>query len=55
MALLIVLGGNELTDYKAPEGRNDNYLKALSEAADPEAQRFADVLKTVINQKKDEK
>ena len=54
LALMIVLGANELPDYKAPEGRNDNYLKAFAEASDPEVNQFVDVLKTVINQKDDE-
>ena len=53
-ALTVVLGANELPDYKAPEGRNDNYLKAFAEASDPEVQKFVDVLKTIINQSKDE-
>ena len=51
LALMVVLGANDLPDYKAPEGRNDNYLKALSEATDPEVQEYVDVLRTVINQK----
>ena len=55
LALMVVLGANDLPDYKAPEGRNDNYLKAFAEASDPEVQKFVDVLKTVINQSKDEK
>ena len=54
MAILIVMGSKELKEYKAPEGRTDNYLKALSEASNPEVQKFVDVLKTVINQKDDE-
>ncbi|MBR5160668.1 MAG: hypothetical protein IKW80_03505, partial [Thermoguttaceae bacterium] len=54
LALMVVLGANDLPDYKAPEGRNDNYLKALKEASDPEVQKFADVLKTVLDQSKDE-
>ena len=54
LALMVVLGANELPDYKAPEGRTDNYLKAFAEASDPEVQKFVDVLKTVINQSKDE-
>lgn len=54
MAILIVMGSKELKEYKAPEGRNDNYLKALSEASDPEVNQFVDVLKTVINSSKDE-
>ena len=55
LALVTVMGSKELSEYKAPEGRNDNYLKAFAEASDPEVQKFVDVLKTVINQKKDEK
>ena len=54
MAILIVMGSKELKEYKAPEGRTDNYLKALSEASNPEVQKFVDVLKTVINQKDEE-
>ena len=54
LALMIVLGADELKDYKAPEGRIDNYLKALAEASDPEVQKYVDVLKTVVNQKDDE-
>ncbi|MBR0237940.1 MAG: TlpA family protein disulfide reductase [Thermoguttaceae bacterium] len=50
VAVLIVMGANELKDYKAPEDRQDNYLKALTESTDPEVNKLADVLKMFISQ-----
>lgn len=41
--------------YKAPEGRIKKYIKALSEADDPEVKRYANSLESVIEQMKDDK
>ncbi|MBR0237938.1 MAG: redoxin domain-containing protein [Thermoguttaceae bacterium] len=47
-AMLITLISNELPNYEAPEGRLDNYKKALVEASDPEVNKLVDVLERTI-------
>ena len=47
-AMLIVLGANDLPEYKAPEDRQPKYLKVLSEASDPEVQKLAEQLERSI-------
>ena len=41
--------------YKAPEGRIDKYIKAFSEADDPEVKSYANSLESVVEQMKDDK
>ena len=54
-AMIIVLGAKDLKEYKAPEDRQAKYLKALSEASDPEVQKLAFQLENAIRRAEGEK
>ena len=52
---IILLAGSNLPEYKAPEERQDKYIKALSEAADPEVQKLAGQVESVLLRAEGEK
>lgn len=54
-AFLIGVMSVDQPGYKAPEGRIKKYIKALSEADDPEVKSYANSLESVIEQMKDDK
>ncbi len=54
-AAFILLASSNLPEYKAPEGRQEKYLKALSEAADPEVKNVAGQVERMILRAEGEK